>query len=123
MYSKDDILNIAIRLLTSRILFVIICVVVAVPALAQMPPSLNLSGQVGLIDMPAGEQQADGFLAFEHSNFGPIDRNALRFQIAPRLSGVFRYVGLEDYEKNLCQPNCTAEQEAYTYYDRNFDVS
>ena len=88
-----------------------------------MRPDLNLSGQTGLIDMPSGEQMADGYLSVDHSQFGPVVRNALRFQITPRLSGTFRYVGLHDYEKHLCQPDCADGKDTYTYYDRNFDIS
>jgi len=92
-------------------------------AQAQVSPSLNLSGQTGLIDMPSGDQQPDGFLSFDHSRFGGIGRNTLQFQIGPRLSGVFRYVGLHDYENYYCQPDCTNTLRDYTYYDRNFDIS
>lgn len=78
-----------------------------------MRTSLNLSGQAGLIDMPSGEQMPDGYLTFDHSRFGPIVRNSLRFQLTPRLSGVFRYVGIHDWN----------DDGFATYYDRNFDVS
>ena len=77
----------------------LVCLTFALSAQAQMRPGLNLSGQTGLIDLPSGEQLADGYLSLTHSDFGPIARNALRFQITPRLSGIFRYVGLHDYEK------------------------
>ena len=101
----------------------LVCLTFGLSAQAQMRPGLNLSGQTGLIDLPSGEQLADGYLSLTHSDFGPIARNALRFQITPRLSGIFRYVGLHDYEKHLCQPTCADGQDAYTYYDRNFDIS
>ena len=90
---------------------------------AQIPAGLNLSGQTGLIDMPSGDQQADGFLSLTHSKFGTIGRTALRFQITPRLSGIFRYVALHDYYRYLCTAPCTAGQETDTYYDRSFDLS
>lgn len=88
-----------------------------------MRASLNLAGQTGLIDMPTGEQQPDGYLTLDHSHFGPIVRNALRFQIAPRLSGVFRYVGLHNWNDKVCPPDCGGANGFDTYYDRNFDVS
>ena len=97
---------------------------------AQTRPSLNLSGQTGLIDMPSGEQLPDGYLTFDHSHFGPIVRNSLRFQITPRLSGVFRYVGIHAWNAKIaaCQDNdpdtlCKAPNNFATYYDRSFDIS
>lgn len=89
-----------------------------------------MSGQVGLIDMPSGEQMPDGFLTFDHSKFGPIVRNSLRFQVTPRLSGVFRYVGIHSWNANIpaCHDNdpdtaCDKPNNFETYYDRNFDIS
>ncbi len=95
----------------------------AAPTQAEMRPSLNLSGQTGLIDMPSGEQQPDGYLTLDHSQFGPVYRNSLRFQISPRLSGVFRYVGLHQWNANFCPPDCGGVNIFDTYYDRNFDIS
>jgi hypothetical protein len=104
--------------------------VVAIPSQAEMRPSLNFSGQVGIIDMPSGEQMPDGFLTFDHSRFGPILRNSLRFQIAPRLSGVFRYTGIHAWNAKIaaCQDDdpstpCVAPNDFATYYDRSFDIS
>ncbi len=88
----------------------------AVPVLAQMRPSLNLNGVTGLIDMPSGEMQPDGYLSLDHGQFGPISRNALTFQITPRLSGSFRYVGIAKW--NVVRTASPFE----TYYDRNFDL-
>ncbi|MBI1171147.1 YjbH domain-containing protein [bacterium] len=89
-----------------------------------MRASLNLSGQAGLIDMPSGEQLPDAFLTFNHSQFGPIVRNAMRFQITPRLSGTFRYIGIHDWNaKSACLPHCLGVDKYPIYYDRNFDLS
>lgn len=98
------------------------CLLLAVPTQAEMRPSLNLSGQVGMIDMPSGEQLPDAFLTVNHSQFGPITRNALRFQITPRLSGTFRYIGIHEWNsKTGC---CKEAVDKYSiYYDRNFDLS
>jgi hypothetical protein len=93
------------------------------PAKAEMRPTLNLSGQVGLIDMPSGDQMPDGFLTYDHSRFGPVLKNSLRFQITPRLSGIFRYVGLHGWNQNLCPPDCKGANIFPIYYDRNFDIS
>ncbi|MBC7738587.1 MAG: YjbH domain-containing protein [Candidatus Saccharibacteria bacterium] len=85
------------------------------PLNAQVAPTLNLYGVTGLIDMPSGEQQPDGYMQIYHSQFGPISRTGLTFQILPRLSGSFRYVGIKDWNRKV--PDVFA-----TYYDRNFDL-
>ena len=119
-----------LRSVVARTLVGLACLVPASQSFAQTQPSLNFSGQVGLIDMPSGEQLPDGYLTFNHSQFGPIVRNALRFQITPRLSGTFRYIGIHAWNANI--PACTDDDEGTfcsrtdsypTYYDRNFDIS
>lgn len=90
---------------------------------AQSTPSLNLNGSTGLIDMPSGESQPDGALTASTSHFGPISRTTLSFQITPRLSGSFRFLGIRDWNKNLpCFPGCTGVDQFKTYYDRSFDL-
>ena len=89
---------------------------VAVPAaLAESRPSLNLYGATGLIDMPSGETQADGLLNVTSSHFGPVSRTTLNFQISPRLSGSFRFLGIRDWNK-------VVPDKFATYYDRSFDL-
>lgn len=91
------------------------------PALAQgidepwNPPSLNFNGVSGLIDMPSGESQPDGQVSLTHSFFGGISRTTLHFQLAPRLSGAFRYSGARDW-------NDVVASDFETYYDRSFDM-
>jgi hypothetical protein len=110
-------------LLSRRLLWSLACLMgLSLPAAAQMTPSLNLSGNTGLIDMPSGEMQPDGFLGLSYSNFGPITRTTLTFQIAPRLSGSFRYVGIQDWNAKKCPPDCKGANAFETYYDRNFDL-
>ena len=92
------------------------------PAHAEMRPTLNLSGATGLIDMPSGEQQPDGFLTLDYSQFGPIFRNTLSFQIAPRLSGSFRYLGIHKWNRLFCPPRCSDVNFFTTYFDRSFDL-
>ncbi len=97
----------------------------AVPqAPAQTKPSLNLYGATGLIDMPSGEAQPDGMLSATSSHFGPITRNTLSFQITPRISASFRFLGVRDWNKTAaCQPACTTGIDQFdTYYDRSFDL-
>jgi len=91
-------------------------------AVAQDRPSLNFYGVTGLIDMPSGESQPDGFFSIGSSYFGPIRRNTLTFQLTPRLSGSFRYMGVRDWSRLFCPPDCTGENEFPTYYDRSFDL-
>lgn len=93
------------------------------PAAAEMRPTLNLLGVTGLIDVPSATQQPDGYLSISSGHFGPISRTTLSFQIAPRLSGSFRYVAVRQWSALFCPPDCTGGNEFPTYYDRNFDLS
>lgn len=98
---------------------------VAVPfAYAELKPSLNLYGATGLIDMPSGEAQPDAQLSVTSSHFGPISRTTLSFQITPRISASFRFLGIRDWNATAaCQPSCTTGVDQFdTYYDRSFDL-
>ncbi len=74
--------------------------------------TLNFYGSAGLIDMPSANVMPDGEFSTTVSYFGGVLRNTLTFQIAPRLSGSFRYAGIEGL--NLAGFE--------TYYDRSFDL-
>lgn len=87
----------------------------ASPAAAEMRPTLSFSGVVGLIDMPTGESLPDGALSINSAHFGPISRTTLGFQITPRLSGSFRYMGIRNW-------NDVVTDGRDTYYDRSFDL-
>jgi hypothetical protein len=92
---------------------------------AETRPTLNMYGATGLIDMPSGEMQPDGMLSTSTSHFGPISRSTLSFQITPRLSGSFRFLGIRDWNKNLpcsVSSSCTGADQFKTYYDRSFDL-
>ncbi|MCA0920387.1 YjbH domain-containing protein [Pseudooceanicola nanhaiensis] len=67
----------------------------------------------GLIDMPSAEVAPDGELATTLSYFGGSFKSTLSFQILPRLSGSFRYTGIDGLDSTGFD----------TYYDRSFDVS
>lgn len=96
---------------------------IAGSAWAETSPSLNMYGATGLIDMPSAEMQSDGMLTTTSSHFGPISRTTLTFQITPRLSGSFRFLGIRDWNKNSgCLPACTGIDQFNTYYDRSFDL-
>ena len=73
--------------------------------------SLSSYGTPGLIDMPSATVTRDGTLHWTTSALGGHTRNALQFQITPRLSGVFRYSILQDY---LSTGN--------DLFDRSFDL-
>lgn len=90
---------------------------------AEMGASVNLIGNTGLIDMPSGEMQPDGFLTMQGGRMGPISRYTLSFQFTPRLSGSFRYIGIKDWNDVFCPPDCTGVNKFETYFDRNFDIS
>ncbi|SEN15634.1 Exopolysaccharide biosynthesis protein YbjH [Pseudorhodobacter antarcticus] len=91
---------------------------------AEMRPSLNMYGATGLIDMPSGEAQPDGQLSISASQFGPIRRNTLSFQITPRLSASFRFLGIRDWNQVARAKGrpLTGVEQFDTYYDRSFDL-
>lgn len=84
-------------------------------AQAQNAPTLNLYGATGLIDMPSAERQPDGMVTISTSHFGPISRTGLTFQLSPRLSASFRFLGIRKFDDYL--PSIFD-----VYYDRSFDL-
>lgn len=107
----------------TRLAAVLACL--AAPAVAQETnarATLNNMGATGLIDMPSGEVQPDGELSLSTAHFGPISRTTLSFQITPRLSGSFRFLGVRDWNRNFCPPDCAGTNQFDTYYDRSFDL-
>ena len=90
--------------------------------MAELPPSTNLSGEPGIIDIPSGDPLPDGWLGLSFGVFGPISRTTITFQFTPRLTGSFRYVGIRDWNNAFCPPNCSNANSFDTYYDRNFDL-
>ncbi|WP_212522951.1 YjbH domain-containing protein [Actibacterium sp. MT2.3-13A] len=75
-------------------------------------PTLNFYGVTGLVDMPTGQSQPDGQFSTTFSTFAGMTRATLSFQIAPRLSGSFRFSRTKDL--NLAG--------FVDYSDRSFDV-
>ena len=94
----------------------------ASPAAAEMPVAMNLSGTPGLIDMPSSHSLRDGWMGLTRSQFGPVSRSSLSYQITPRLSGSFRYVGIRNWNDRFCPTDCSGANAFETYYDRNFDI-
>jgi hypothetical protein len=85
-------------------------------------PAMNFYGVPGLLDMPSAEQLPDGYLGATVSRFGAITRTTLTFQIAPRLSGSFRYTAVRDWNAAFCPPSCEGTDQFDVYYDRSFDL-
>src|SRR5699024_445863 len=73
--------------------------VLATPVAAQdRGLTYNLYGTPGLIDLPNALVAADGQIAGTLALRQGENRTAFTFQVSPRLSGTFRYSGLQDYE-------------------------
>ena len=87
----------------------------AMPAGAETPRAagltLNTYGMPGLLDMPVAIPLPDAELATTLSVFDGSARGTLTFQIAPRLTGAFRYSIIEGFDL-----------DGGTRYDRSFDL-
>lgn len=82
------------------------------PVVTPRGPTLNFYTAPGLMDMPAGEAQANADLSVGASYFSGIWRTGITFQFADRFSGTFRYSGINNLDYG-----------GYTnYYDRSFDL-
>ena len=99
-----------------------ILVMAATQVQAETTGTLNLYGATGLIDMPSGEAQPDGQLSISTGVFGPISRTTLSFQVTPRLSASFRFLGVRDWNEAFCPPDCGGINQFEIYYDRSFDL-
>lgn len=77
------------------------------------PASINLYGTPGVIDMPSAAMRPDGDISITVGNFGGMTRTTLTFQMAPRLTGSFRYIGLRDWNFGGFE----------IYRDRSFDIA
>lgn len=84
------------------------------PARADQAPGvgLNLYGMPGLIDMPSATPPPDGEIAGSLSYSDGLTRGTLAFQIAPRLTGAFRYAAISGFDAFGTE----------TRYDRSFDL-
>ncbi|MBV2359352.1 YjbH domain-containing protein [Thalassococcus sp. CAU 1522] len=92
----------------------VFAVVAAAPGGAEQSVGFNLYGGPGLIDMPTAEMPEDAMLSSTVSRFGDNTRTTLTFQIAPRLSGSFRYSAIDNF--------ITPSSVDGVYYDRSFDL-
>lgn len=72
----------------------------------------TLYGTPGLLEMPSAISADDGQIAATLGYFGGQLRTSFTFQVTPRLSGTFRYAGIEEYRG----------EGTATFYDRSFDL-
>jgi hypothetical protein len=92
-----------------------------IPALAPAPvPSFTMDGVPGHVMMPSALGAPDATLSSTVAHFGSGTRGTLTFQITPRLSGSFRYIGLEGLTRIGGQR--VSELDSDVYYDRSFDL-
>ena len=90
-----------------------LALIAAAPALAQSRgETYTLYGVPGLIEMPSAISAPDAEISGTVGWLGTEIRNSFTFQITPRLSGTFRYSGIEDFNPDV-----------ESYYDRSFDLS
>lgn len=72
--------------------------------------ALNTLGSPGMLDMPTAHPMRDADAAFSAAFFNDTSRHTFFFQISPRLSGVFRYSGIDNFTGNG------------SFFDRSFDL-
>ena len=92
-----------------KLLFVAL---LGVPVCGFAQSSLTTFGAPGLIDMPSAESAPDAELSTTVTYFAGSTRTTLSFQITPRLSGSFRYTGIQNWVA------ATGEGT----FDRSFDL-
>lgn len=89
----------------------VLALLFAAPAFAQdRAVTYTLFGTPGLLEMPSAISADDGEIAGTVAGFGGQLRTSFTFQVTPRLSGTFRYSGIEDY------------LSADDLWDRSFDL-
>jgi hypothetical protein len=93
---------------TSLTLTTCVAALVAGPAIPQDSTSYSLYGTPGLLEMPNARSGADAEIGASFNGFMAQQRVAFTFQVLPRLSGTFRYSGLDDREDGI--------------FDRSFDL-
>lgn len=83
-------------------------------------PSFALGGAPGILDMPSAEMAPDATLSTTLTHFGGTTRGTVTFQIAPRLSGSFRYLAVEGLTE--LGGRDIPDYDRSTYFDRSFDL-
>ena len=83
-------------------------------------PSFSLGGGPGIVDMPSADMAPDATLSATLSYFGGTTRGTVNFQITPRLSGSFRYAGVDGLTE--LGGRDIPDYDLDVYYDRSFDL-
>jgi hypothetical protein len=94
-------------------------VLLACPGQAQdTGPGYSLYGVPGLVDLPTGFAAHDADIATTIGGFRGDLRTTLTFQVTPRISGSYRYAGLDEntYTPSLGRPSDRL------VFDRSFDL-
>jgi hypothetical protein len=90
----------------------VLALLLASPALTQdRAVTYTLYGTPGLLEMPSAISADDSEIAGTVGYFGGQLRNSFTFQITPRLSGTFRYSGIEGFRS-----------DGEDLWDRSFDL-
>ncbi len=90
-----------------------LALIAAMPATAQdRGVTYTIFGTPGLIEMPSAISANDGEISGTLGTFSGEIRNSFTFQITSKLSGTFRYSGIDDYREPGDGP----------FYDRSFDL-
>lgn len=87
------------------------------PTTPTLPPSFNLYGGTGLIDMPNAEMQPDWETSFTYATFGETTRRSVTFQALPRVEATLRYASIDKFWFRNDD-----DDELDLYSDRSFDV-
>jgi hypothetical protein len=66
---------------------------------AEIRPTLNINGAVGLIELPSGDAQPDAKFTFSGVVIGDVSRGTLSFQFSERLSASFRFQTWRDWDE------------------------
>lgn len=83
-------------------------------------PTFSLGGGPGIVDMPSAYMPPDATLSTTLSYFGGTTRGTVSFQIAPRLSGSFRYAAVDGLTE--LGGRDIPDYNLSVYYDRSFDL-
>ncbi|MFU8862905.1 MAG: YjbH domain-containing protein [Rhodobacterales bacterium] len=83
-------------------------------------PSFSLNGGPGIVDMPSADVAPDATLSTTLSYFSGTTRGTVSFQITPRLSGSFRYAGVDGLTE--LGGRDIPDYDLDVYYDRSFDL-
>ena len=82
-------------------------------------PTLNDFGMPGVVELPSAARLPDGELSFSSAISLSSSRNAVTFQVFPRVTGAFRYTILRDFGSRDSELDSLFKGQVF---DRSFDV-